>query len=115
MVDIKEEQRNNFILEVRSAIKRNQVVVMILYNAEEDKYAVFSNGYDANFDDIIKAFLEMPLLGRVDPLDIFEQWEDYFDDPALGEIYGFELEDGMVQMAILEYYIKEAEDENEEE
>ena len=56
MVDIKEEQRNNFILEVRSAIKRNQVVVMILYNAEEDKYAVFSNGYDANFDDIIKAF-----------------------------------------------------------
>ena len=115
MVDIKEEQRNNFILEVRSAIKRNQVVVMILYNAEEDKYAVFSNSYDANFDDIIKAFLEMPFLGRVDPLDIFEQWEDYFDDPALGEIYGFELEDGMVQMAILEYYIKEAEDENEEE
>lgn len=115
MVDKKEEQRNDFLLEVRAAIKRNQVVVMILHNAEEDKYAVYSNGYDANFEDIVKAFCEMPFLGRVKPLDIFEQWEDYFDDPALGEIYGFELEDGMVQMAILEYYIKEAEDANEEE
>jgi hypothetical protein len=56
----------------------------------------------------------MPFLGRVDPLDVFEQWEDYFDDPALGEIYSFELEDGMVQIAILEYYIKEAEEGNEE-
>ena len=115
MVDKKEEQRDDFLLEVRAAIKRNQVVVMILYNAEEDEYAVYSNGYDADFEDVLKAFCEMPFLGRVEPLDIFEQWEDYFDDPALGEIYGFELEDGMVQMAILEYYIKEAEDENEEE
>ena len=107
MMDIKEEQRNDFLLEVRTAIKRNQVVVIILYNADEDEYAVFSNGYDANFDDIVMTFCEMPFLGRVSPLDIYEQWEDYFDDPALGEIYGFELEDGMVQMAILDYYIKD--------
>ena len=106
MVNTKEEQRNDFVLEVCAAIKRNQVVVMILYNAEEDEYAEFSNGYDANFEDIVKAFCEMPFLGRVSPLDTFEQWEDYFDDPALGEIYGFELEDGMVQIAILDYYIK---------
>lgn len=114
MVNKKDEQRDDFLLEVRAAIKRNQVVVMILYNAEEDEYAVYSNGYDAVFEEIVKAFCEMPFLGRVDPLDVFEQWEDYFDDPALGEIYSFELEDGMVQIAILEYYIKEAEEGNEE-
>ena len=111
MVDIKEEQRNDFLLEVRAAIKRNQVVVMILYNADEDEYAVFSNDYDANFDDIVKTFYEIHFLGRVSPLDIYEQWEDYFDDPALGEIYSFELEDGMVQMAILDYFIKETTEE----
>ena len=44
----------------------------------------------------------------------YGEQEDYFDDPALGEIYSFELEDGMVQIAILEYYIKEAEEGNEE-
>lgn len=101
----KDEQRANYLLEVRAAIKRNQVVVMIMYNAEKDEYAVWSNGYDTNFDDFINAFCEMPFMGRVSPLDTFVQWEDYFDDPALHEIYGFELEDGMVQMAILDYYI----------
>ena len=106
MVEKEDEQRDDFLLEVRAAIKRSQVVVMILHNAEEDEYAVYSNGYDANFEDIVKAFCEMPFLGRVDPSEIYEQWEDYFDDPALGEIYGFELEDGMVQMAILEYYLQ---------
>ena len=30
-----EEQRDDFLLDVRAAVKRNQVVVMILYNAEE--------------------------------------------------------------------------------
>lgn len=53
-MDNKEEQRNDFLLEVRAAIKRKQVVVMILHNAEEDEYAVFSNGYDAEFEDIVK-------------------------------------------------------------
>ena len=53
MVDKKEEQRSDFLLEVRAAVKRNQVVVMILYNAEEDEYAVYSNGYDANFEEIL--------------------------------------------------------------
>ena len=107
MVEKKDEQRDDFLLEVRAAIKRNQVVVMILYNAEKDEYAVFSNGYDADFEEIVKAFCDMPFLGRVEPQDIYEQWEDYFDDPVLGEIYGFELEDGMVQIAISEYFIKE--------
>ena len=102
----KDEQRANYLLEVRAAIKRNQVVVMIMYNAEKDEYAVWSNGYDTNFDEFINAFCEMPFMGRVSPLDTFVQWEDYFDDPVLHEIYGFELEDGMVQMAILDYYIR---------
>jgi hypothetical protein len=56
MVNKKDEQRDDFLLEVRAAIKRNQVVVMILYNAEEDEYAVYSNGYDADFEEIVKAF-----------------------------------------------------------
>ena len=37
MTEQLEEQRNNFLLEVRAAIKRNQVVVIILYNADEDE------------------------------------------------------------------------------
>jgi hypothetical protein len=103
---IKDENRADFLLELRAAIKRNQVVVMIMYNSEENKYGVWSNGYDTDFEEILNAFCEMPFMGRVSPLDYFVQWEDFFEDPALHEIYGFELEDGMVQIAILDYYIR---------
>ena len=37
--------------------------------------------------------------------DAFKDWSIYYDDVALAEIYGFELEDGMVQIAILDRYI----------
>lgn len=108
-----EEQRNNFLLDVRAAVKRNQVVVMILYNSDEDEYLTMSNGYDIEFDEVLKSFCEMPFLGRITPEKAFEGWEEYFDDVALAEIYGFELEDGLVQIAILEYYIMPSEETEE--
>ena len=82
-----EEQRNDFLLDVRAAVKRNQVVVMILFNSEEDEYMTMSNGYDIEFDDVLKAFCEMPFLGRISPLAAFEGWDEYFDDAALGIAY----------------------------
>lgn len=109
MTEQLEEQRNNFLLDVRAAVKRNQVVVMILYNSEEDEYITMSNGYDTEFDDVLKSFCEMPFLGRIKPQDAFKKWEEYYDDVALAEIYGFELEDGLVQIAILDSYIPASE------
>jgi hypothetical protein len=109
MTEHLEEQRNNFLLDVRAAVKRNQVVVMLLYNAEEDKCLAMSNGYGIEFDEVLKTFCEMPFLGRITPKNAFEGWEEYFDDVALAEIYGFELEDGMVQIAILDRYIMPSE------
>lgn len=109
MTEQLEEQRNNFLLDVRVAVKRNQVVVIILYNSDENEYLTMSNGYGIEFDDVLKSFCEMPFLGRITPEKVFEGWEEYFDDVALAEIYGFELEDGMVQIAILDKYIMPAE------
>ena len=104
-----EEQRNNFLLDVRAAVKRNQVVVMILYNSEKDDYLIMRNGLFSDFDDVLKSFCEMPFLGRIKPDDAFKGWDAYFDDVALAEIYGFELEDGSVQIAILDSYISASE------
>lgn len=109
MTEQLEEQRNNFLLDVRAAMKRKQVVVMILYNSEEDEYYIMRNDYCTDFDDTIKTFCELPFLGRVSPEDAFGDWDEYFDDVALAEIYGFELEDGMVQIAILDKLIKPSE------
>jgi len=109
MTEQLEEQRNNFLLDVRAAVRRNQVVVMILYNSDENEYLTMSNGYDIEFDEVLKSFCEMPFLGRISPENAFEGWEEYFDDVALADIYGFELEDGMVQIAILDKFIMPAE------
>ena len=48
-----EDQRSNFLLDLRAALKRNQLVVMILYNSEKNEYLTLINGYDAEFDDVL--------------------------------------------------------------
>lgn len=106
------EQKIDFLLAVRAAVKRNQVVIIILYNSEDDEYCVVSNGYGIDFDEVLSSFNEMPFLGRISTTDAFDNWHDYYDDLALAEIYGFELEDGMVQMSILDYFIEPIEHED---
>jgi len=60
-----EDQRSNFMLDLRAALKRNQLVVMILYNSEKNEYLTLINGYDAEFDDVLNAYCELPFLGRI--------------------------------------------------
>ena len=88
------------------------MVVMILYISGLDEYCVVSNGYGIDFDKALCSFIELPFLGRISSGDVFDKWKEYYDELALAEIYGFELEDGMVQMSILDYYIKPIEQED---
>ena len=100
--------KEDFLLDVRAAIKRNQVVVMMLYNSETDEFCEMSNVYGIDFDEMLADFMEMPFIGHIPVSKAFEEWQDYFENPDEAEIYGFELDDGEMQMAILEYYIKES-------
>ena len=105
-----EEERNNFLLELRSALERKQEVVMIIYNSVSTEYYTLINGYDAEFDDVLKSCCELPFRGRVIPQDAFKDWSEYFDDMALAKIYGFKFKDGMIQIAILDRQITPIED-----
>lgn len=105
--------KEDFLLDVREAIKRNQVVMMMLYNSETGDFSEYSNGYGIDFDEMLVDFMEMPFIGHIPVQKAFKEWGDYFENLDEAEIYGFELEDGEVQMAILEYYIKEP-DENKQ-
>lgn len=100
--------KEDFLLDVRAAIKRNQVVMMLLYNSETGDLVEYSNGYDIDFDEALASFVDMPFIGHIPIQKAFKEWGDYFENPDEAEIYGFELDDGEVQMAILEYYIKNA-------
>ena len=102
--------KEDFLLDVRAAIKRNQVVLMMLHNTETGELSELSNGYGIDFDEILADFMEMPFLGHIPVSKAFEEWKDYFENLDEAEIYGFELEDGILQMAILDYFIEELKD-----
>lgn len=104
-----EEQKNNFLLDVRAAVRRNQVVVIILYYNEIGHYNIMHSSSVTDVDNTLKSLCELPFLGRISPENTFKDWEDYFDDVALAEIYGFELEDGMAQISILDHFIMPSE------
>lgn len=96
--------KEDFLLDVRAAIKRNQAVKIMLYNSETGDFGELSNGYGIDFDDMLAKLLEMPFIGYIPISEAFEEWKDYFENPDEAEIYGFELDDGEMQMAILEYF-----------
>lgn len=98
--------KEDFILDVREAVKRNQVVLIMIHSTETDEFGIWSNAEGCEFDSILSALVEMPFTGRVSSTEAFEEWEEYVEDTALAEIYGFELEDGSVQMSILEYFLR---------
>ena len=98
--------KEDFLLDFRAAIKRNQVVLMMLHNTETGEFSEYSNGYGIDFDEILSDFTEMPFIGHIPISKAFEEWQDYFENPDEAEIYGFELDDGEVQMAILDCFIK---------
>lgn len=104
--------KEDFLLDVRAAIKRNQVVMMMLYNSETGDFAEYSNGFGIDFDEMLASFMEMPFIGHIPVSKAFVEWKDYFDNLDEAEIYGFELDDGEMQMAILDYYINDP-DENQ--
>ena len=81
-------------------------------NTETGEFSEYSNGYGIDFDEILSDFTEMPFIGHIPISKAFEEWQDYFENPDEAEIYGFELDDGEVQMAILDCFIKEP-DENQ--
>ena len=45
----------------------------------------------------------MPFIGQISTMEAFANWQKYYEDLSLAEIYGFKLEDGMVQMSIIDY------------
>lgn len=71
-----EEQRNNFLLDLRAALERKQEVVMIIYNPAREEYFTLINSYDAEFDDVLKSCCELPFRGKVKSQDAFKDWSE---------------------------------------
>lgn len=99
---------------VREAVGNNQMTFIMFYDPEKDSYTTLSNSYGLDFDKVMSMFYDMPFLGRMTPDDAFDEWKYYYEDVALAEIYGFELNGGTVQLSIADGYVMPGMGEEEE-
>ena len=75
---------------------------MYCEDTEEMEIITHSDDLEA-FVGILNAFQELPFTGRVYQEDVFDKGYEFLEDVEDAEIYGFELEDGSVQVAITPY------------
>lgn len=97
-----DDLRSDFLLNLRDAIDKKRLVVLIAWSKEDDEWSAFLPGDKAESDAILNTIETLPFIGKMTLEDAFEMWDDYYDDTALAEIFGFELEDGQIQISILE-------------
>ena len=105
--------REEVALKIGEAVKNNIKVVFMMENEEEGDFSIFTNNIGAKFNDLKDAFLEMPFLGRTLPEQRFEEWTDYYEQPEKEDIWSFGLEDGHVQVSVLDGVLAETKLEEE--
>lgn len=105
--------REEVALKIGEAVKNNIKVVFMMENEEDGDFSIFTNNIGAKFNDLKDAFLEMPFLGRTLPEQRFEEWTDYYEHPEKEDIWSFDLEDGHVQVSVLDGVPAEAKPEEE--
>lgn len=96
-----EDLKSDFLLDLRDAIDKKQKVVLIMWSHEDDEWLSLMPGDKTESNDILNTLSSLPFLGKMSPDDVFKMWEEYYDDTVLAEVYGFELEDGEVQISII--------------
>jgi hypothetical protein len=102
MRSVNDDLRSDFLLEVRNAIVQKKNVVLMMYNSEDGDWCVMSPGEETGWNALLEPLCKLPFLGRIQPKDAFGMWEEYYEDVALANIYGFELDDGLVQVSIVD-------------
>ena len=96
--------KDDYLIELYQAVEQRKQILIMMYCEDTEEMEIITNSDD--IDDckgILNAFQELPFTGRVYQEDVFDKWYEFLEDVKNAEIYGFELEDGSVQVAITPY------------
>lgn len=96
----------DFFLDVVNADRRGQAVIIVVEH--EEGVDIISNSDHTDFINMMPTFMELPWKGRVPADEVWGDWSYFYDMPEEAEVYGLELEDGKIQMGILDMSIDEA-------
>ena len=102
MRNVNDDLMSDFLLEVRNAIIQKKNIILMTNNSDDGNWCVMSPGEETELNALLEPLCKLPFLGRIQPKDAFGMWEEYYEDVALADIYGFELDDGLVQVSIVD-------------
>ena len=101
----------DYLIEIHQAVLVSNRIYIIMLCEDTDDYDVITNSDEST--DLPSILSQLPFTGRVYQEDVFPEWYDFVENVEDTEIYGFELEDGKVQVAITPYDSIEKEQEQE--
>ena len=93
--------KEDLLIDIHQAILNRKRVYIIMYCKDTDEFDVVANSDEST--DFPSILSELPFTGRVYKEDIFPKWYEFVENVEETDIYGFELEDGCVQVAITPY------------
>lgn len=103
--------KEDYLIDIHQAVLDRKRIYIILFLEETDEYDVMTNSDEST--GLPSILSELPFTGRVYQEDVFPEWYDFVENVEETEIYGFDLEDGKVQVAITPYDLMEKEQEQE--
>ena len=98
--------KEDFFLDVANANRRGQAVMIVVEHPEG--VDIITNSDRTDFISMMPTFMNIPWKGRVPADQVWGEWACFYDTPEEAEVYGLELEDGKIQMGILNVSIDEA-------
>lgn len=82
--------------------------MIIVIESNSDGVDIWSNSDKACFNEMMSTFLQLPWKGRVPANEVWGEWQYFYNTQEDAEVYALDLEDGKIQMSILNITIKEA-------
>lgn len=99
--------QEDFALDIINANKKGKAVVFVI-ESSDGEVEVWTNSDRANFVGMASMLLQTKWTGRVPASEVWGEWQHFYDSPDEAEVYGYELEDGVIQVGILDISIAEA-------
>ena len=94
--------RDELFEKISQAVKNDTMVAIMIENNDTSVFRTYTNPPGVSFDELKETFLELPFMGMTPDEERFDEWSDYFSSVKDADIFSFELEDGKVQIAVIE-------------
>lgn len=95
--------KEDFLIDIAEAGKSGKAVVIVTEGTDENgelSVSTFVASGSTDTKELATGFSQIDWTGRVPVDEVWGEWQRFYDTPEDAEVYGFDLEDGKVQVGI---------------